>query len=67
MEYIQPNMTLGIGDDVAQPYCTPGIAVAVAVAAAVWNVAGVYNYVGVAVTAGVVLVAFVAVGTSCTS
>lgn len=66
MEYVTPTLSIG-GNDGGQVelMCTPGLAIAVAVAGVVWNVGGVYSYALVAVAAAVAAVAFIWQGTGC--
>lgn len=66
MNYEVPTISMGASSrDGVTPYCTPGLAVAVAVAGVVWNVGGIYSYAGVAVAAVVAGVSFLVVGTGC--
>lgn len=67
MTYVKPEIRIGGENNRPKPTptCTPGFAVAVAVAGVVWNVGGVYSYVAVAAAAVVAGVAFVVKGTGC--
>ncbi|KAA5806616.1 MULTISPECIES: hypothetical protein [Thermoanaerobacterium] len=65
MTYEKPVVKIGENNGTITPECTPGLAIAVAVAGVVWNVGGVYSYAAVAVAAVVAAVAFVWKGTGC--